>query len=83
MPLGPDKQLNDADIETEIVRKNLGRWKRVVIFESLRIMLAPLIETLVLLDRFLFLSEHGMKPMLRAIFDPRISSRNFLITSIK
>lgn len=38
---------------------NLGQWCRVVKFYTLRLMFAPLIETVILLDRFLFLEEIG------------------------
>ena len=38
---------------------NLLQWKRVVIFYTLRLLLAPLVETILLLDRLLFLKELG------------------------
>lgn len=38
---------------------NLLQWKRVVIFYTLRLLLAPLVETILLLDRLLYLKEHG------------------------
>ncbi|KAF7989873.1 hypothetical protein HCN44_008547 [Aphidius gifuensis] len=83
MPLEKERQLTEDEIDNKIVNKNINEWKKVVIFEGLRMMLAPLVETLVLFDRFLFLSEHNIAPQLKAIFDPRISSRNFVITAIK
>ena len=36
-----------------------AEWRRVVAFYTLRVSLAPLVETALLLDRMLFLSEHG------------------------
>ena len=38
---------------------NLLQWKRVVIFYTLRLLLAPLVETILLLDRLLYLKELG------------------------
>ncbi|KAG0468777.1 hypothetical protein HPP92_018105 [Vanilla planifolia] len=50
-------------------------------FWSLRAALGPLIETYILLDRLLFLQEHGssMEAYLLPIFDPTISPRNVAI----
>ncbi|KAK0161871.1 hypothetical protein PV327_008276 [Microctonus hyperodae] len=78
-----DKQLTDIDIEHPKVLKCLKLWRRVVLFEAIRFMLAPLVETAVLLDRFLYLSDNGLKPILKAEFDPRRSPRNFVLMSIK
>lgn len=47
-----DIQSNDSNI-------NLKNWKQVVLFYSLRLMFAPLIESVILYDRTLFLLEHG------------------------
>lgn len=43
---------------------DLAQWRRVVALYTLRLALAPLIETLVLLDRVLYVLEHG-KPAAR------------------
>lgn len=34
-------------------------WKRVVVLYTLRLALAPLVETLILLDRLYYMIEHG------------------------
>ncbi|XP_034935233.1 protein RRNAD1-like [Chelonus insularis] len=78
-----DKRIVDSDIDSLKVQSSLKRWHQVVAFEAIRMMLAPLVETVVLLDRFLFLSENGLKPLLKAEFDPRRSPRNFVLISIK
>lgn len=44
-------ELNVADM--------LARWKEAIIFYSLRLLLGPVIESLVLLDRYLYLTENG------------------------
>jgi hypothetical protein len=47
------------DVESEEMQMNLLQWKRVVIFYTLRLLLAPLVETILLLDRLLYLKELG------------------------
>jgi hypothetical protein len=47
------------DLESDEMQMNLLQWKRVVIFYTLRLMLAPLVETILLLDRLLYLKELG------------------------
>lgn len=48
---------NEIDaVETE---ENLYNWRKVVIFYSLRLMFAPLVESVILYDRVLWLMENG------------------------
>uniref|UniRef100_A0A182SHT8 Methyltransferase domain-containing protein n=1 Tax=Anopheles maculatus TaxID=74869 RepID=A0A182SHT8_9DIPT len=47
------------EIQSEETQQNLARWEEVVKFYTLRLMFAPLIETIVLYDRLLFLLEKG------------------------
>ena len=68
--------------EPELVEK-LATWWRVVAFYTLRLLFAPLIETLVLIDRCLYLNEKGLECSLAALFDPELSPRNFVIYSVK
>lgn len=51
-------QLNIDDVNDDI-NKHLNRWKEVVIFYTLRLCLAPLVESVILMDRMLFLYENG------------------------
>ncbi|XP_014489337.1 PREDICTED: protein RRNAD1-like isoform X2 [Dinoponera quadriceps] len=74
---------DDSDFQNLQVKRFLDQWRQIVIFGALRTMLAPLVETAVLLDRFLFLSENNLPPILKPIFDARLSPRNFLLFSIK
>lgn len=60
------KALDRADVlipPTEMTSpdtvQNLDRWKDVVVLYTLRLLLAPLVETVVLWDRLLFLKENG------------------------
>ena len=54
-----DVELNSSDLSSEHIHSCLEQWKRVVMFYSLRLMLAPVIETVVQLDRLLYLTEQG------------------------
>ncbi|XP_013133338.1 PREDICTED: protein RRNAD1 isoform X2 [Papilio polytes] len=57
----------------------VSRWRHVVLLYSLRLLLAPAVETLVLLDRMLYVLEHGLQCEIRPVFDPKISPRNHII----
>lgn len=76
-------QIEDLDFQSSQIKFHLNQWEHIVIFGALRTMLAPLVETIVLLDRFLYLSENQLSPVLKPIFDARLSPRNFLLYSIK
>lgn len=54
-----DIEIPDQDIQSDEVGANLKNWKKVVIFYSLRLMLAPLVESVILYDRLLWLLEDG------------------------
>ncbi|XP_039014615.1 protein RRNAD1-like [Hibiscus syriacus] len=67
-------------------------WKEVEpyvnltgVYWSLRAAFRPVLETLILLDRLLFLQEQGGKPeaVMLPIFDPAISPRNVAIIARK
>lgn len=49
----------NEDIFSDDTKTNLNNWKRVVIFYTLRLMFAPLIESVILYDRVLYLLEQG------------------------
>lgn len=46
--------------DMEALGELLGEWKKVTVFFLLRLCLAPCVESLMLLDRALFLREQGM-----------------------
>ena len=62
---------------------HLKEWWNVVTYYSLRLLFAPLIETVILLDRCLFLLEQGSNCCLVPIFDPLLSPRNHVLLSVK
>nr|CAD7449206.1 unnamed protein product [Timema bartmani] len=57
-------KLTEDDLTAEDAERNLSQWKQVVTFYSLRLILAPLVETVLLLDRLLFLREAGQDSQL-------------------
>lgn len=59
--------------------KDLEQWRRVVVMYTLRLMLAPLVETVILLDRVLYVLERGISCEIRPVFDPKLSPRNHII----
>lgn len=74
----PETEMTDDRLIAE-----LNDWKNLVIFYALRLMFAPLIETVLLLDRGLMLREFGIECRLEAIFDPILSPRNHILTAVK
>lgn len=58
-------------------------WWKVAAFYSLRLSLAPVVETALLLDRCLFLLENGHECALTPVFDPRASPRNQVLVAVK
>lgn len=75
--------LTEEDLNDPALDASLGRWWEVVVFYSLRLSLAPVIETAILLDRSLFLYENGLDNLLFPIFDPILSPRNHVLMAIK
>lgn len=55
----PEHEINSMETE-----RNLLNWKNVVIFYTLRLMLAPLVESVILYDRFLHILENGKQNFL-------------------
>jgi len=57
---------------------------KVAAYWALRAVLAPVVESLLLLDRALYLTEQGVPSVeLMPVFDPAISPRNFAIVATK
>lgn len=68
----------------KFVQSALKDWEKVVKFYSIRLMLAPLIETSILLDRLLYLRENdSIKATLAPVFDVALSPRNIALIAIK
>uniref|UniRef100_A0AAV2MF64 Uncharacterized protein n=1 Tax=Knipowitschia caucasica TaxID=637954 RepID=A0AAV2MF64_KNICA len=73
----------DLALDPERVEAMLRLQGRVVVFYSLALLLAPVVESLVLLDRILFLQENGVSSRLVPLFDPNFSPRNFVLVALK
>lgn len=72
-----------CEIFSSETQENLDQWKRVVVFYTLRLMLAPCVENVVLYDRLLFLMENGCDVDIFAAFDATISPRCHVTSAIK
>ncbi|CAE1320453.1 Protein RRNAD1 [Acanthosepion pharaonis] len=75
-----------SDVPSDLIKKckdTQNCWKEVVCFYTTRLSLAPVVETLLLLDRVLHLNELGFGCALVPIFEPMLSPRNFLLLAIK
>ncbi|XP_037948743.1 protein RRNAD1 [Teleopsis dalmanni] len=79
----PAAEIPLEELHTSETLTDLAQWKRVVVFYTLRLMFAPLVESIVLYDRMLFLMENDCKVKIHAIFDPRLSPRNHITMAIK
>uniref|UniRef100_A0A3P8UF77 Methyltransferase like 25B n=1 Tax=Cynoglossus semilaevis TaxID=244447 RepID=A0A3P8UF77_CYNSE len=73
----------DLDLDQNRVCGLLQQQRKVVVFFSLTLLLAPVVETLVLLDRMVYLQENGVNSQLVALFDPNFSPRNFVLVAVK
>ncbi|KAK8380525.1 hypothetical protein O3P69_016841 [Scylla paramamosain] len=78
-----DVVLPEVDLTSEETLHNLTRWQQVVVYYSLRLLLAPVVEAVVLLDRLLFLHDNGLEGILFPAFDPQLSPRNHVLVSVK
>jgi len=52
-------QLDESMIKNPEVDNMLSEWRKVVILFALSLMVAPVIETVIILDRMIYLSENG------------------------
>ncbi|XP_072106369.1 methyltransferase-like protein 25B isoform X1 [Mobula birostris] len=61
----------------------LEQGNKVLAYFCLTLSLAPVIETLILLDRVIYLQEQGFHCQLLPLFEPRFSPRNFVLLAAK
>ncbi|KAG4077213.1 hypothetical protein HA402_016200 [Bradysia odoriphaga] len=73
----------EDEIFSAEVQRDLRCWKKIVIFYTLRLMMAPLVESVILYDRMLYVLEKHYCVQSEALFDPVISPRNVVITAVK
>ncbi|XP_063231291.1 probable methyltransferase-like protein 25 [Bacillus rossius redtenbacheri] len=81
--LGLSVQVSESRIES-LYAQYLPQKDQLQAFFSLRVALAPVVETALLLDRLLYLHEQGFhKSCLVQLFDPVVSPRCYGIVSVK
>ncbi|XP_045536831.1 probable methyltransferase-like protein 25 [Papilio machaon] len=74
----PDSYLTDVSNDLQY------QWKQIVMFNFLRLCLAQVIESVVLLDRLLYLFENGYgKSYIVKLFDPVMSPRCHSIVAVR
>ncbi|XP_049875124.1 probable methyltransferase-like protein 25 [Pectinophora gossypiella] len=74
----PEKYLQELHKEMD------GQWKKLVLFYLLRLCLAQVIESVILLDRLLYLCENGFdKVFLVKLFDPVLSPRCHSLVAVR
>uniref|UniRef100_A0A8C3XLG9 Ribosomal RNA adenine dimethylase domain containing 1 n=1 Tax=Chelydra serpentina TaxID=8475 RepID=A0A8C3XLG9_CHESE len=72
-----------APLDRACVDAMLAQQQNVVAFFSLALLLAPLVETLILLDRMIYLQEQGFQCRLIPLFNPSFSPRNLVLVAAK
>ncbi|NXU92723.1 RRNAD protein, partial [Xiphorhynchus elegans] len=70
-------------LDSGAVEAMLEQQHKVVAFCTLGQLLAPVVETLVLLDRLLYLRERGFHCALVPLFNPRFSPRNLVLVAAR
>ncbi|NXA13304.1 RRNAD protein, partial [Sapayoa aenigma] len=70
-------------LDSDAVGAMLEQQHKVVAFCTLGQLLAPVVETLVLLDRLLYLRERGFHCALVPLFNPRFSPRNLVLVAAR
>jgi len=76
-------EIETTEFETDQITEELSKWWEVVTYYTIRLALAPLIETVILLDRCVYLYENGFRSLLFPLFDPLLSPRNQIIFATK
>lgn len=71
----PAHTLGKAELERYWQDYGVPNHKRICAFDSIQIALAPVIETIILLDRIVFMREQGHDAQLVGLFDQSTSPR--------
>jgi hypothetical protein len=76
--------VSDSDVQSYYERFNDGTIERqLYVFHQLRILLTRVIESLILIDRMLFLHDNEIEPSVLGLFDPVVSPRCYVIVAEK
>ena len=74
---------NDADFDEDEIEAMLKQQNQVITIFTLAFMLGPVIESVILLDRVIYLAENGISSSIKSVFDPALSPRCFAIIASK
>ncbi|XP_066930345.1 methyltransferase-like protein 25B isoform X1 [Clytia hemisphaerica] len=74
---------HESQLEEINYKEMLKQTKNVTVIHSLALLLGPLIESIALMDKYMFLVESGFETELIPIFDPKISPRNFAVIATR
>ena len=73
-------QEHRTNLDECYLRREANLWM-IDAFQSLKLAMQPVIETMILLDRSEYLKEQGFDVELKPIFDENISPRNMAIVA--
>lgn len=73
---------NDA-VRSEVDQILASEGPRIDVICALRLLVAPLIESIILRDREAYLRENGCRASLVPLFDPTLSPRNIALMACK
>lgn len=71
------------EVDNNDITAMISDWEKVVIYYALCLMLGPIIESIILLDRAVYLYENGLNSSIKCIFNPELSPRCFALISTK
>ncbi|CAK8693860.1 unnamed protein product [Clavelina lepadiformis] len=74
---------DEATIESNETTEMLQVWPNVVKLFMISLVLAPVVESIILLDRVLYLKENSYESELLSIFEPLLSPRCFALVASK
>lgn len=81
--LNLDFKLTNERLEEKIINYE-EHWEKLQCYHALKMCFAPILELIIVLDRYLYLLENGHdKTYLIKLFDPVISPRCYALISIK
>ena len=75
--------VSNSVIQSYYERFNDGTERQLYVFHQLRILLSRVIESLILIDRMLFLHDNEIEPSVLGLFDPVVSPRCYVLVAEK
>lgn len=72
-----------AALATRLHAEHVDEDKAMLAYCTLQVVLAPVLESLIVLDRYLYLTERGVQCHVLPVFDAATSPRNLAIIARK